>query len=152
MCSSPKMKGPSPYVWFRTRKQLAASCNYNVRHDCNYNHSKMEPQRASSDDLRDLFFPFSLTFVSTSVSRITDRDGDGGNLAVLAQTLFLLVLTLSSGAPGIPPCICRKNVAAGHQTNKSAWSVYVCVCRGPNFLPICCRWLPALHSFPCIIV
>lgn len=137
MYSSPKMKGASPYVPFLTRKQLAASRNYNVRHDCSYNHSKMEPQRAGSD-LRDLFFSFSLIFVGTSVSRITDRDGDKGNLAILARTprgvLFPLVLTLRGGAPGIPPSICRKKAVAGHQTNKSAWSV--CACRGPNFLPI----------------
>ncbi|KAA0710326.1 Zinc finger transcription factor [Triplophysa tibetana] len=111
MYSSPKMKGASPYVPFHPRKQLAASRNYNVRHDCSYNHSKMEPKRAGSD-LRDLFFSFSLIFVGTSVSRNTDRAGDKGNLAILARTprgvLFPLVLKLRGGAPGIPPSICRK--------------------------------------------
>lgn len=131
------MKGASPYVPSRTRKQLAARRNYNVRHDCSYNHSKMEPQRAGSD-LRDLFFSFSLIFVSTSVSRITDRDGDEGNLAVLAPTargaLFPLVLTLRGGAPGIAPSICRKKRQQGiKQTSQRE----VCVCARAGGLTFC---------------
>ncbi len=71
MCSSRKIKGASPYVWFSTHKQLTASCNYNVRRDCSYNHSKMDLQPPGSHD-----FSFSLILVRTSASWITDRDGD----------------------------------------------------------------------------